>query len=144
MNQSRSKLITIFFLVLIVQSASPVFSQTSKRLDAEKWAKELSKKSYTHDKVFTKLDSLLDYADPVVFGGYPTFFIDSASVFNFLNALPAEAKSINDYFKVAFNCQKARAIYHTNRKYNLAPLKEEIKQLLSSAVDMAYRSEDEY
>src|SRR5439155_13957644 len=56
----------------------------------------------------------------------------------------AEGKSTEDHFKVEFNCLKARAIYYTNTKYNLAPFKEEVKQLLSSAMDMAYRSEDEY
>jgi len=147
MNRSKSKLITIFFLMLILQSASTIFSQTPKELDPKKWANELSKKSYTRDKVYTKLDSLLQYADSshgIIFGGSYSLFIDSATVFNFLNALTAEGKSTNDHFKVGFNCLKARAIYYTNKKYNLAPLKEEVKQLLSSAMDIAYRSEDEY
>ena len=146
MNRSKPKLITIF-LILILQSTSPIFSQTPKELDPKEWANELSKKSYTHDKVYTKLDSLLEYADSshgMIFGRSHSLFIDSATVFNFLNALTAEGKSTDDHFKVAFNCLKARAIYFTNRKYNLAPLKEEVKQLLSSAMDIAYKSEDEY
>jgi CII-binding regulator of phage lambda lysogenization HflD len=119
----------------------------STRLDSEKWAKELSKKSYTRNKVHTQLDSLLEYADSShgrIFGGSHSLFIDSVTVFNFLNALTAKGKSTDDRFKVAFNCLKARAIYYTNRKYTLAPFKEEVKQLLSSAMDIAYRSEDEY
>ena len=133
--------------MLILQSASTIFSQTPKELDPKKWANELSKKSYTHDKVYTKLDSILEYADSshgIIFGGSHSLFIDSATVFNFLNALAAEGKSMDDHFKVEFNCLKATAIYFTNRKNNLALLKEEVKQLLSSAMDIAYRSEDEY
>jgi DNA-binding CsgD family transcriptional regulator len=133
--------------MLILQSASTIFSQTPKVLDPKKWANELSKKSYTHDKIYTKLDSILEYADNsrgIVFGGSNSLFIDSATVFNFLNALAADGKSTDDHFKVGFNCLKARAIYFTNKKYNLALLKEEVKQLLSSAMDIAYRSEDEY
>jgi hypothetical protein len=119
----------------------------SKRLDAEKWATELSKRAYTRDKVYMQLDSLLEYAEishGIVFGGSSSLYIDSASVFNFLNALATEGKSTDDHFKVAFNCLRARAIYYTNRRYTLAPFKEEVKQLLSSAMDIAYRSEDEY
>jgi len=133
--------------MLILQTASPVFSQTRIELDPKKWANELSKKSYTHDKVYTQLDSILEYADSIhsiIFGGSYSLFIDSTTVFNFLNALAAEGKTTDDHFKVEFNCLKARAIYYTNKKYNLAPLKEEVKQLLSSAMDIAYRSEDDY
>jgi len=122
------------------------FTQPAE-LDPQKWAKELSKKSYTHDKVYTQLDSLMEYADSshgIVFGGSNSLFIDSATVFNFLNALTVKGKSTDDHFKVAFNCLKARAIYYTNKKYKLDPFKEEVKQLLSSAIDIAYRSEDEY
>ena len=133
--------------ILLLQPASLIFSQTYKELDPKKWANELSIKSYTHDKVYTKLDSILEYADNshgIVFGGSSSLFIDSVTVFNFLNALAVEGKSAGDYFKVGFNCLKARAIFYINRKYNLATLKEQVKQLLSSAMDMAYRSEDEY
>ena len=142
----RSVTLYLFVSLLLLQTINSGFAQ-SKRLDAEKWAKELSKKSYTHDKVYTKLDSLLEYADSshgIIFGRSYSLFIDSATVFNFLNALASEGKSTDDRFKVEFNCLKALAIYLTNKKYNLAPLKEEVKQLLSSAMDIAYRSEDEY
>jgi DNA-binding CsgD family transcriptional regulator len=147
MNRSKPKLITIFFLMLILPSASPIFSQTRIELDPKKWANELSKKNYIHDKVYTKLDSIIEYADSshgIIFGRSHSLFIDSATVFNFLNALAAEGKSMDDHFKVEFNCLKARSIFYTNKKYNLTPLKEEVKQLLSSAMDIAYRSEDEY
>ena len=122
------------------------FTQPAE-LDPQKWAKELSKKSYTRDKVYAQLDSLIEYADNshgIVFGGSNSLFIDSATVFNFLNALTVKGKSTDDHFRVAFNCLKARAIYYTNKKYKLDPFKEEVKQLLSSAMDIAYRSEDEY
>src|ERR1700693_5762114 len=147
MNRSKPKLITIFFLMLILQPAPAIFSQIPKELDPKKWANELSKESYTHNKVYSKLDSLLEYADSshaLMFGVSYSFFNDSTTLFNFLNELAEEGKSMGDRFKVGFNCLKARAIFYTNRKYNLAPLKEEVKQLLSSAMDIAYRSEDEY
>jgi DNA-binding CsgD family transcriptional regulator len=137
----------MFFLMLILQSATTVFSQIPKELDAKKWANELSKKNYIHDKVYAKLDSILEYADTshgIIFGGPYSLFIDSANVFNFLNALAEEGKSADDHFKVEFNCLKARAVYLINMKYNLLLVKKEVTQLLSSAMDIAYRSEDEY
>lgn len=136
----------LFVLLGVLPTCINSFAQ-SKRLDPEKWAKELSKKSYTRDKLYTQLDSLLEYADNshgIVFGGSDSLFIDSATVFNFLKALNEKGKSTDDHFKVAFNCLKARVIYFTNRKYKLGLLKEEVKQLLSSAMDIAYKSEDEY
>ena len=39
---------------------------------------------------------------------------------------------------------EGKSYLFTNRKNNLALLKEEVKQLFSSAMDIAYRSEDEY
>lgn len=142
----RINIYCLFVLLGVLPTCINSFAQ-SKRLDAEKWAKELSKKSYTRDKLYTQLDSLLEYADishGIIFGGSSSLFIDSATVFNFLNALATQGKSTDDRFKVAFNCLRARAIYYTNKKYPLAPLKEEVKQLLSTAIDIAYKSEDEY
>ena len=100
------------FILLALLTCLFSFAQ-SKRLDPGKWAKELSKESYIHDKVYTKLDSLLQYADSshgIVFGGSYSLFIDSATVYNFLDALAANGKSTDDHFKVEFNCLKAKAM----------------------------------
>ncbi len=108
---------------------------------------ELGKESYTHDKVYAILDSIIQYADSthgIIFGGSSSLFIDSATVYKFLNALAKEGKSGGDRFTVEFNCLKARAIFYINSKNNLAAFKEEVKELLSSSMDIAYRSEDEY
>src|SRR5258708_3094121 len=63
------KLPVLFTIAFIY--ASQFLSAQPARLDPEKWAKELGKKSYTHDKIYTQLDSLLEYADishGIVFG----------------------------------------------------------------------------
>ena len=147
MNQSKPKLITIFFLMLIVQLVSPVFSQTSKRLDAEKWATELNKKSYTTDESYIRLRSFLIYTDSasaLAFAGSYSLVADSAATFRFLNELAEKGRSKGDYFRARFNCLEAICIYFMNKKANLPLVKEKVKQLLATAMDIAYKTGDEY
>jgi hypothetical protein len=49
--------------MLILQSASPIFSQTPKELDPKKWASELSKKDHRAQESVGKLDSILIHID---------------------------------------------------------------------------------
>ncbi len=49
----------LLFAILILQSASPVFSQAAKELHAGKWANDLDKTGIGGNKELEKLNSLL-------------------------------------------------------------------------------------
>jgi tetratricopeptide (TPR) repeat protein len=139
MNRSKPKLITIFFLMLILQSASPIFSQTLKDLDPGKWAVELSKKDRgTYDSLSSLVLKLQN--------------VDSLKAFQFLDELSEKGRSKGDHFEALFNCLKAATIFHKcyyefyrfgKTSGNMDWVKQQLMSLYSSAIDIAYRSEDD-
>jgi hypothetical protein len=75
--------------------------------------------------------------------------LDSTKVFQFLDELAERGKSKGYHFWARFNSIKAkqiyfRIIYLKNAKTYTAETKEEVKKLLSVAIDQAYRAEDDY
>jgi tetratricopeptide (TPR) repeat protein/DNA-binding CsgD family transcriptional regulator len=125
--------------MLILQSGSPVFSQTPKELDPAKWANALSKKD------LSSYDSLISFALKLQKG-------DSLQVFQFLDKLSEKGKSKGDHFGALFTCLKAAAIFHKcyyefyqvgKTPGNIDWVKQQLVSLYSSAIDIAYRSEDD-
>jgi hypothetical protein len=125
------------FIFLFVNNLS--FAQP-KDLDAGRWAMELSKKSYHASENSGKLDSILEQ-------------VDSIRTFQFLNQLQEKGKSKGNHFLARFNCIKARALFYKNAPYrfnqpkypaNLDPIKDTVKELFASAMNIAYESEDDY
>ncbi|MGZ3847229.1 MAG: tetratricopeptide repeat protein [Flavisolibacter sp.] len=108
--------------------------------DAHEWAAKLSTKQYEGNEYEAKLDSLLNN-------------FDSAKVFIFLDQLQKEGKSRGDHFYARFNCLKARQLFLTNSPYRIhqpqipkgiGQVEEPIRRLFSSAMDIAYRTDDDY
>jgi tetratricopeptide (TPR) repeat protein len=108
-------------------------------LDPKKWAAELSKRDRSS---YDSLSSLVRQLQKV----------DSLHAFQFLDQLAEKGKSKGDHFQALFNCVKATVVYYKsyyelyqNRptSVNLDPVKQQLMRLYSSAIDIAYRSEDE-
>jgi DNA-binding CsgD family transcriptional regulator len=132
------KLQAIFTLAFI--STIQFLSAQSTELDPEKWAVELSKKDYTANENVRELRQIFAATD-------------SAHTFQFIEALEKNGKSRGDHFKARFNCIKAGAIYLKNIYYefyqdrkpvNLDLIRKQMTELYTSAMDIAYRSEDDY
>jgi hypothetical protein len=111
----------------------------SKDLDAKKWANELSKKDRgTYDSLYQLIKQLEK--------------VDSVKAFQFLDELAEKGRSKGDHFHALFNCLKAQIIYYKsyyefyqNRpaSVNVDLIKQQLMRLYSSAIDIAYRSEDD-
>jgi hypothetical protein len=111
----------------------------SKDLDAKKWANELSKKDRgTYDSLYQLIKQLEN--------------VDSVKAFQFLDELAEKGRSKGDHFHALFNCLKAQIIYYKsyyefyqNRpaSVNVDLIKQQLMRLYSSAIDIAYRSEDD-
>src|SRR6187399_3185393 len=108
-------------------------------LDPGKWAVELSKKDRS---VYDSLNSLTRKLQKG----------DTLKAFQFLDELSERGKSKGDQFKALYNCLKARVIYYKDyHEYyrvgktppNVDQIKEQLMRLYSSAIDIAYRSEDD-
>jgi len=111
----------------------------SKELDPEKWVAELSKKDRS---VYDSLSPLITKLQKV----------DSIKAFQFLDELAEKGRSKGDHFQALINCLKARMIYYKcyyefykNRptSVNIDLIKQQLMRLYSSAIDIAYRSEDD-
>jgi len=131
----------IFHLIILIGllSASISLFAQSKELNAEKWVAALSKKDRSS---YDSLNSLMITLQKV----------DSLRAFQFLDELAEKGRSKGDHFMALFNCVKARVIYNKcyyefNRVGKTPPNIDWIRQqqlnLYSSAIDIAYRSEDE-
>ena len=126
-------LVTIAFIFSIqFLSAQPT------DLDAKKWANELSKKDRDTYDSFYQLITQLEK-------------VDSVKAFQFLDELAEKGRSKGDHFQALFNCLKAQIIYYKsyyefyqNRPTsgNVDLIKQQLMRLYSSAIDIAYRSED--
>ncbi|HEX3168187.1 MAG TPA: hypothetical protein VHQ93_18090, partial [Chitinophagaceae bacterium] len=126
------------FIIAFILSIQFLPAQTAD-LDPEKWAVELSKKDRG---VYDSLFSLAVRLEKV----------DSIKAFQFLDELAEKGRSKGDHFKALFNCLKARIIYYKsywefyrNRptSVNLDLIKQQLMRLHSSAIDIAYREEDD-
>jgi len=126
------------FIIAFIFSIQFLPAQTAD-LDPEKWVVALSKKDRSS---YDSLNSLMITLQKV----------DSLRAFQFLDELSEKGRSKGDHFQALFNCVKARAIYNKcyyefNRVGKTPPNIDWIKQqqlnLYSSAIDIAYRSEDE-
>jgi len=127
-------LVTIAFIFSIqFLSAQPT------DLDAKKWANELSKKDRDTYDSFYQLITQLEK-------------VDSVKAFQFLDELAEKGRSKGDHFQALFNCLKAQIIYYKsyyefyqNRptSVNVDLIKQQQIRLYSSAIDIAYRSEDD-
>ena len=110
----------------------------SKDLDPKKWANELSKKDRgTYDSLYQLIKELEK--------------VDSVKAFQFLDKLAEKGRSKGDHFQALFNCLKAQIIdyksyyeFYQNRpaSVNVDLIKQQLMRLYSSAIDIAYRSED--
>ena len=134
MTLSRSPISVLLVLFLFLQANNFCLAQPHQ-LDPEKWANELS-----------KTDNIQWLDSTLAFG-------DSATVFQFLNELYEKGKSKGYPFHARFNCLKAAVITTQNVYYvryqdrmpmDLELTKKQLTELYSSAMDMAYKSEDEY
>jgi len=127
-----------FFIVAFILSIQFLPAQPAD-LDPEKWAVELSKKDLSsYDSLFSLTVRLEK--------------VDSIKTFQFLDELAEKGRSKGDHFKALFNCLKARIIYNEcyyefyrvgKTPINVDSIKRELMKLCSSAIDIAYRSEDD-
>ena len=138
MAATQRNIFRLIILIGLLSASNSSFAQ-SKDLDPEKWAIELSKKDRS------SYDSLLSLK--IRLQG-----VDSLQAFQFLDHLAEKGRSKGDHFQALFNALKAAVIYE--RCYydfqqvgktpgNIDWIKQQIMKLYSSAIDIAYRSEDE-
>ena len=129
-----------FFLLCILLHLYKVCAAQATDLDPEKWAIELNQKGQRGNDSLKNITATLQR-------------IDSVKAFQFLDELQKKGTSKGDRFRVRFKCLKASTIYYWLAYYDFyqyrKPLdgqmvKKEIMQLYSSAIDLAYRSEDDY
>src|SRR6187402_3389109 len=126
------------FIIAFIFSIQFLPAQTAD-LDPEKWAVELSKKDRS---AYDSLNGLVLELQKV----------DSLQAFQFLDELSEKGRSKGDHFQTLFNCVKARIIYYKsywefyqNRptSVNIDWMKQQLMKLYSSAIDIAYRLEDD-
>ena len=127
-----TKLFVLFFFITL---QAIVYAQPNT-LDPKEWAKALSITNGKSEQNYDRLISSLIGKDYLK--------VDSARVFSFLNKLEKAGDAENIYFKARFNSLKAVFIYLTNIKYPNAPVKSELKKLLDEAIDLAYKTDDDY
>ena len=111
----------------------------SKDLDPGEWVAALSKKDRSSYDSLHRLVVKLDK-------------VDSLQAFQFLDELTKKGRSKGDHFQAIFNCLKA-AIIHNKCFYdfhrvgktpgNIDWIRQQLMNLYSSAIDIAYRSEDD-
>ena len=126
------------FIIAFIFSMQFLSAQPAD-LDPEKWAVELSKKDRS---TYDSLNQLTIQLQKV----------DSLKAFQFLDELAEKGRSKGDHFQALFNCVKARIIYYKsywefyqNRptSVNIDWIKQQLMKLYSSAIDIAYRLEDD-
>jgi len=126
------------FIVAFILSIQFLSAQSTE-LDPEKWAVELSKKDRS---VYDSLPGLISKLQK----------IDSLQAFQFIDELAEKGRSKGDHFKALFNSVKARMIFYKcyygfqrvgKVPVNIDWVKQQLITLYSSAIDIAYRSEDD-
>jgi tetratricopeptide (TPR) repeat protein len=138
MNATR-KLIVHLTVLLGSFVISIHLSAQSQDPDPEKWVAALSKKDRSSYDSLPQLTLILQK-------------VDSLQAFQFLEKLAEKGSSKGDHFKALFNCLKARVIYYKcyyefskvgRKPSNTDWVKQQLMGLYSSAIDIAYRSEDD-
>ncbi len=128
----------LFVLLGLLPAGISSFSQ-SRELDPEKWVSVLSKKDRSVYDSISPLTLLLQK-------------VDSLQAFQFLDELAEKGNSKGDQFQALFNCLKARIVYYKsyyefyhNRptSVNIDLVRQQLIRLYSSAIEIAYRSEDD-
>lgn len=138
---TATRKIAIYGLCILfgLQTYTSLLSQQSPDLDPGKWVIALSKKDRSS---YDSLASLYVKFEKV----------DSLQTFQFLDQLAEKGRSKGDHFQALFNCAKAGLIY--NKCYyafnrigktpdNIDWIKQQLMSLYSSAIDIAYKSEDD-
>lgn len=126
--------------VLLILTLQSGFSQPQQTdLNADKWFVALNKEDRS---VYDSLHKVVLELQKV----------DSLTTFQFLDELSKKGKSKGYHFQAVFNCLKARMIYYKcyyqlqkqNKPIpNTGWVKDQLMSLYSSAIDIAYRSEDD-
>jgi tetratricopeptide (TPR) repeat protein/DNA-binding CsgD family transcriptional regulator len=121
-----------FFAIII----STAVAQTVA-LPVNEWAKKLADPSDKKNEVVIKLNSLL-------------LQFDSAYAFGFLTQLSKRPDAKGNYFLSRYYClQAALLVYYNRPSPEFAPfkkqqIKQEVKNLLSRAMQLAYETNDDY
>ena len=135
---TRRNIFPLIILIGFLSTCKISFAQPAD-LDPKKWAGELSKKDRSS---YDSLRSLVVKMQEV----------DSLPAFQFLDQLSEKGRSKGDHFQAFFNCLKVSVIY--NKYYydfqrvgktpgNIDWIRQQIMNLYTSAIEIAYRSEDE-
>jgi hypothetical protein len=129
-----------FLLLLLSLQVYSICAAQVADPDPEKWAMDLDRNGLRGNDSLQKIAATLQR-------------IDSEKAFHFLDELQKKGTSKGDRFRVRFNCLRANVIYYWLAYYNfyqqrksvdLERAKKQIMQLYSSAIDLAYRLEDNY
>lgn len=130
----------IYCLIIVLGFLSKSFPcYTQSELKPEKWIADLSREDRS---VYDSLKVLVLKLEKV----------DSSTALHFLDDLSEKGKSKGDHFQAFFNCLKARVIYYKwyyeldqGKKANggVDVIRQELIHLYSSAIDIAYRLEDD-
>jgi len=109
--------------------------------DIQKMARDLDDKNLDLEQKFPQFEILISNKD-------------SIDAFAFLDELALAGKDKGKYFQARFNCLKAIIIYLKNYKYILPEkhgkpakadsVKQQVYELFSPAMDLAYKTEDDY
>ena len=138
---TATRKISIYFLSILFGLLPAYISALaqSKDLDAKKWITALSKKDRSSYDSLTSLVITLQK-------------VDSLRAFQFLDELSEKGRSKGDHFQALFNCLKASVIYvrsfYDFQRVGKTPgninwIRQQMMKLYASAIDIAYRSEDE-
>ena len=124
----------IFIFIFQFLSAQPA------GLNPQQWVTELSKKDPAAKASVDTLNVRLQ-------------LVDSSQTFRFLTDLEEAGKAKGYHFQARFKCIKAGAIhfkysyytfYQDRKPTGLDLVKRQLMELYSSAIDIAYRSEDDF
>ena len=138
---TRTLRITLrFFIGLLLWQTATCCSAQSIALDPAKLANELADPSYKKEELMVDLTRVLQKTD-------------SAQALKFINELEEEGKLKGYHFQARVKSLKASLKFFQNAYYvqfqdrkpvDLDNFKKEFIELYSSAIDMAYRSEDDH
>ena len=127
------------FTITLVSFVQSLYAQ-SIELNPQKIADEISVTSHKNEELLENLIGTLQKED-------------SAKASQFLNELYEKGKSKGYHFQARYNCIKANIIffrtayyvqYQDRKTVDLNEIKKQLMELYSSAIDIAYRSEDDY
>ena len=127
--------ITRLLVLILLAFQYPAMCQNAG-FDAHEWAKKLADPNDKENKTFFKL----------IYS--PEF--DSASTFNLLTQLTKQPDAQSNYFLARYYCARSNYLLRFNHITRSLPpftgenIREEIKKLLSKAMQLAYETNDDY